>query len=89
MAFVYEWDDQKAASNLEKHGVEFEYVTAFDWDTALLLPSTGIHAEERYQTIGVIGDRLFVLVFTLRAQSCRVISLRRANSREYRLYEKT
>jgi uncharacterized protein len=88
MTFVYEWDDLKAASNFEKHGVEFDLVIAFDWKTVLLRPSTGAHGEERYQAVGVIADRLFVLVFTLRERNCRVISLRHANSREYRIYEK-
>ena len=33
----YEWDEGKAQSNLQKHGVAFEAVYGFDWESALVL----------------------------------------------------
>ena len=30
----FDWDDDKAASNLDKHGVAFEVVYELDWDQA-------------------------------------------------------
>jgi uncharacterized DUF497 family protein len=42
----------------------------------------------RYETIGFIGGRLFVVIFTLAAEGVRVISFRKANQREVTRYEK-
>lgn len=47
------------------------------------------YAETRFQATGYIGDRLHVMVFCLRADSVRVISLRKANKREEMSYAKT
>jgi uncharacterized DUF497 family protein len=30
----YEWDEEKRASNLDKHGVDFEAMEEFDWEAA-------------------------------------------------------
>ena len=40
------------------------------------------YGEERFESVGFIGKRLFVLVFTPRGEKRRLISLRKANSRE-------
>ncbi|MEM7445455.1 MAG: BrnT family toxin [Pseudomonadota bacterium] len=56
--------------NIAKHGVAFETAHDFDWETAT----------------GKIGDRLYVLVYTVRADTRRIISMRKANRREMRRY---
>lgn len=43
--------------------------------------------EERYQLMGMIERRLFVLVYTPRSNAMRIISARKANQREIRHYE--
>lgn len=43
----------------------------------------------RYPAFGYIGDRLFALAFTPRAEKIHVISLRKANSREVKRYAET
>jgi uncharacterized DUF497 family protein len=79
----YEWDVRKAASNLEKHGVSFEAVRRFDWASAIEAEDTRYdYGETRMQALGRIGDRSYVLVYTLRGETVRVISLREANRRE-------
>ena len=47
------------------------------------------YAEPRFEAKGYIGDRLHVMVFCLRADVVRVISLRKANKREEVSYAKT
>ena len=42
--------------------------------------------EARYVALGYIGDRLHYVVYTMRGGKCRIISLRKANSREIRQY---
>jgi uncharacterized DUF497 family protein len=45
------------------------------------------YGEDRTQTLGLIGGRLHMLVFTMRGDVLRAISLRKANRREAKLYD--
>lgn len=84
----YEWDDAKSRANFAKHGVPFETVETFDWQSALVLADDRRdYSEIRHIALGGIGGRLHVLVFTVRGRRIRVISLRKANMREIRFYE--
>lgn len=47
------------------------------------------YPERRFQALGYIADRLYMLVFTPRNDKVHVISLREANSREVMRYEQT
>ena len=85
----YEWDEKKRAANLARHNVDFSMATDFEWDAALeTVDNRYNYGEERWVTLGYIGKRLHVLVYTLRAETIRIISLRRANKREKEYYEK-
>ena len=77
----YEWDEAKRRTNLEKHGIDFEQVEAFQWETALLEPSTR-EGEPRILVLGYIGNRLHALVYVERGPNTRVISLRKAHPKE-------
>ena len=46
-----------------------------------------IYDERRFQALGLVGERLHVMVFTHRADKAHVISLRKANKREVKRYE--
>lgn len=84
---TYDWDETKAAANLANHGVEFSAITGFDWATALIADDTRFDYNERRQiALGLIGTRVHVCVFTDRADTCRIISLRKANRRETRQF---
>jgi len=79
----YDWDPQKAAQNFEKHGVAFTHVINFDWATAIEAEDTRYdYGETRMQALGKIDGRYHVLVYSVRADRIRVISLRKANRRE-------
>jgi len=85
----YEWDEDKRAANLARHGVDFEEVRRFAWETALeVRDDRQPYGEERWIALGHVGNRLHVLVFAERRGRVRVISLRKANARERRAYEK-
>ena len=45
------------------------------------------YGEDRYQLLGKIEQRLFVVVYTVRNDSTRIISARKANQREVKYYE--
>ena len=79
----YEFGPSKDESNLVKHGVSLAVVVDFEWASAVVREDTRQqYAEPRFQATGYIDDRLHVLVFCMRADTVRVISLRKANQRE-------
>lgn len=83
----FEWNENKARSNKAKHKVDFEAVRAFDFDTALYaVDDPTDYGEERMLATGLIGVRIYTLVFTERGEKIRVISLRRATATEIRKF---
>lgn len=82
------FDPRKNERNIAERGLSFELVEEFEWDSALVVEDARRdYGELRFQALGLIADRLHALVFTPRAGRVHVISLRKANRREVRLYE--
>ena len=83
----YEFDPAKDESNLDKHGLSLADADGFEWETAVVREDTRKqYAEPRFEATGLIGDRLHVMVYCLRPDAVRVISLRKANPREVKRY---
>ena len=58
-----------------------------DLATAVVVPDERhLYRERRQRAFGLIDGRLHVLVFTMRGEVLRAISLRRANRREVSRY---
>ena len=86
----YEFDLTKDDGNLEKHGLSLADAEDFEWETAVVHEDTRKqYAEPRFQAAGYIGNRLHVVVFCLRIDAVRVVSLRKANPREVKNYAET
>ena len=84
---LYEFDHEKNEANLAKHRVAMVEAQEFEWETAKVREDNRKrYAESRYEALGFIEGRLHVLVFCHRAEKLRVISLRKANSREVSRY---
>lgn len=89
----FEWDEAKNGLNLIKHGISFEAAAlVFDDPHALNYQDREIEGEERWQTMGVIGGSVTILVaHTYRQEDgeevIRMISARKATSSERRAYE--
>lgn len=85
---MYEWDEARRQVNLRKHGVDFAMVEGFEWEYSVSSEDrTERHGEQRLTSIGPIGLRLHVLVWTPRGDAVRVISLRLANRLERKRHE--
>ena len=84
----YEWDDRKARSNLEKHGIDFaDVVSVLEDELARTIPDEEA-TERRFVTIGEDSlRRILVVVFTERASRIRIISARKATRLERQQYE--
>ena len=87
-ARVFEWDDAKAASNLAKHSVPFDYATRVFLDEAIVdfNASREADGEARRKAVGVIEGRVFTVVYVQRKEAIRIISARRANATERKAY---
>jgi uncharacterized DUF497 family protein len=86
----FEWDPNKAAQNVRKHGVTFEdAATVFQDDVSITVPDPDHSmAEERFITVGMsIQNRLLMVAHADRADSVRIISARELTSRERRQHE--
>ncbi|QBF32124.1 BrnT family toxin [Thalassococcus sp. S3] len=85
-----EWDDAKRQETLDQRGIDFADVADLEWDTALTAEDTRAdYGEPRFVTIGLIHGRLHVMAWTPRDNALRVISLRKANTREQRRYDQS
>ena len=86
----YEYDTNKNTTNVDKHGVSLSLVECFEWETAVIRVDTRkSYPEQRFEAIGYIENRLHVMVYCLRVDVVRVISLRKANLREEKRYAET
>ena len=80
---MWHWDEDKRQTNLAKHGVDLAAVDYFDCLTAVSWADTRFdYGENREVALGLIGERIYYLAFTRRGPDIRIISLRKANSRE-------
>ncbi len=90
---IIDWDDDKNHRNHTKHGVSFETAQhVFDDPLHLSLQDRFEGGEERWQTIGKIGNVVVLLVaHTVSNQDneefIRIISARKATSHERKQYE--
>lgn len=82
------FDAAKDAVNLAKHGISLAAAAQLDWDNALVSQDDRQeYGELRQVALAPMENRLWVVVFTDRPEGRRVISLRKANLREYHRYE--
>jgi len=80
-----EWNEEKAASNRRKHGIDFDEAVEILYGTSWLRRSDR-NAEERWLAIGETEGRVVTVVFTWRGDALRIISARRARRNEKRAY---
>ena len=88
------FDPAKDALNLAKHGFSLLDAVGFEWETAVVWPDTRRdYGEPRMVALGYIGLRIMSVVFVDRPPEKpierRIISLRKANSREVKRYAET
>jgi uncharacterized DUF497 family protein len=90
MQLIFEWDQNKARTNLVKHGVSFaEAATVFADPLSRTIPDPDhSQAEDRWIVLGQTNQKkLLVVVYTERGDNIRMISARRASRRERKQYE--
>lgn len=85
MCIDYEWDGAKNEANIAAGRPGFEAIGGFEWETAVVVPSHR-RGELRWAALGLVGNRLYHVVFTERGNKTRIISLRLASREERSRY---
>jgi uncharacterized DUF497 family protein len=86
----FEWDDQKAQRNVEKHGVTFEEAAEVFFDPFYQYGDATPSAadEQRDFILGYsVTQRLLLVIYTERSERTRIVSARPATRSERKLYE--
>jgi uncharacterized DUF497 family protein len=78
----FEWDEDKNAINIEKHGIDFNYAKKVFDDNDRIEEFDNLHStynEDRYRVVGMVeNDILFVVETELESGRIRIISARYA-----------
>ena len=83
---VFEFDPAKSAANLAKHGIDFSRAQGVWSDPDRLeIPARSVD-EPRTQVIGQIDGLVWSAFITLRGETIRIISVRRARDEEKAAY---
>lgn len=85
----FEWDKAKSDLCQISRNFDFAYVMSIFVDPDLLIEKDQRweYGEERFQAIGLLEGRVFVVIYTKRPMAIRIISARRANRRKVKRYE--
>jgi uncharacterized DUF497 family protein len=83
----FEYDPAKSLTNKDKHGLDFEEAKALWRDEDHIVIDARLRGEPRSMAIGLIGEKLWSVVFTNRGGRVRIISARRARKEEAAIYE--
>lgn len=83
----FEFDPDKSATNLKKHGIDFVEAQELWEDSDRLLVPAKTQGEARYMLVGKMGQKHWSAIFTYRGESVRIISVRRARKEEVDAYE--
>jgi uncharacterized protein len=71
----FEWDEDKNLVNIEKHGVSFEEAMRAFLDPKRKIRLNAKHSavEIRYHCLGMVGDQVLTVRFTVRGSKVRII----------------
>ena len=85
---MYEWNETKNRANISKHGLSFEDANIVFSGPCVTFEDTRYdYDEKRFVTLGSLAGRVVVIAHTPRDENTRVISMRKANSREQEIYD--
>lgn len=83
----FEWDNNKNTINRNKHGLDFrDAYLVFAGDIITVKDTRKDYGEERYASLGMLEGRCVFIAYTKRNLKLRIISMRKANARETKIY---
>ena len=83
----FDFDPVKSRINKQKHGIDFREAQKL-WNDAyrIIIPAKNLD-EPRYLLMGMLYDKIWSAIFTVRENKIRIISVRRARKNEKQIYE--
>jgi uncharacterized DUF497 family protein len=82
-------DPHKSRANYFKHGIVLEFAQYLDWANEMVWQDVRQNYNEvRMSGLVPLEGKIYAVVYVLRAESTRMISLRKANNREMKQYDK-
>jgi uncharacterized DUF497 family protein len=85
---IYEWDEAKNRSNFAKHGLDFaDAEQVFAGPCLTFIDDRFDYGEKRLITLGLLAGRAVVIAHAPRGDVTRIISMRKANRREQKIYK--
>jgi len=85
MTFV--WDENKNISNIRKHGIDFkDSPKIFSNPMITKVDDRKDYKEKRWISLGSLDNIIVILVYTKRSKNIRIISIRKANKSERKIY---
>jgi uncharacterized DUF497 family protein len=86
----FDWDEAKAAGNLRKHGIAFASVSSAFLDLYGIADEDRDreYGEQRMRLIAMVNGVVLVISYTERDDAIRLISARRANRHEQKIYDR-
>ena len=85
--FDFEFDEQKSFMNKDKHGIDFDEAQLLWLDEMLVEIPARSDDETRSLVVGKIGEDHWAAIITYRGEKTRIISVRRARTKEIEIYE--
>ncbi|MFQ5456617.1 MAG: BrnT family toxin [Nitrospirota bacterium] len=84
----FEWDIKKSKANRAKHGIDFETAKEIWVDKNRLEIQAPFPVEDRVIIIGKLHNKLWTVIYTMRGDTIRIISVRRSRKKEAKLYDR-
>jgi len=82
-------DPHKSRANYFKHGIVLEFAQHLDWANEMVWQDVRQNYNEvRMSGLVPLEGKIYAVVYVLRAESTRMIGLRKANNREMKQYDK-
>ncbi|CAN5617178.1 BrnT family toxin [soil metagenome] len=88
---IFEWNTEKSKANLKKHGISFKEAEIAFEDFYAIEEFDAEHStadESRFKMLAMAGEEIIVVAYTMRGESFRIISARKAEKYERKLYER-
>ncbi|MGQ0483837.1 MAG: BrnT family toxin [Hyphomicrobiales bacterium] len=83
----FDWDEEKRAANIAKHGVDFLRASLiFDGPVMEVIDDRENYGEERMVALGMAVGTVYRVVYTTRQSRIRIIGARKASRNEQQIY---
>ncbi|SEK82878.1 hypothetical protein SAMN05443999_102352 [Roseovarius azorensis] len=82
----FEWDEEKRRATIRKHRIDFSDAVEVILGEPMILPARS-DIEDRFIAVGPLAGKLVAVVFTMRGDTVRLITVRRARYDEQKRYQ--